>query len=328
MKSTNTFGVHFIVRQLPSGNCYIYARIAVNKSRSELALKQSISKDDWNTAKGIAKPKNEKLKQINSHLEEVRGKLVRHYQQLRLGDDLITAEAVKNAFLGDGKEQEQHSLLWLVSLHNTMMPKVLKYGSMKNYYTTERYIKAFLEKRYPQGDILLKHLNYEFITALDFFIRSQPSKAHDRCNNNGAMKHLQRFKKMIGWATENGWMDKNPFAAFKLKFKRKERDYLRKEELESIERKDFDKPMLLQIKELFIFSCYTGLAYCDLIQLKPENVVTGQDGLKWLSTCRVKTDTPVHVPLLKQALIILEKYQQQPAPAKTELYFPGSVIRK
>ena len=93
MRTTDTFGVHFIARQMPSGNTYIYARISVNRTRAELGIKQSISKSDWNEAKGIARPKNDELKQLNTYLEEVRGKLVWHYQQLRLGDLEIYEQA-------------------------------------------------------------------------------------------------------------------------------------------------------------------------------------------------------------------------------------------
>jgi hypothetical protein len=90
MRSNNTFGVHFITRQNQKGNSTIFARIVVNKTRSELGLKQTIEKDDWNPGKGAAKPKTPALKQLNSYLEEVRAKLVSHYQQLDLDNEHIT----------------------------------------------------------------------------------------------------------------------------------------------------------------------------------------------------------------------------------------------
>jgi hypothetical protein len=240
MKHSNTFGVHFTLRtREQNGKQPIYARITVNKTRCELSLKHYLHKKDWNEIKGIAKPKNEELKQLNSYLEEVRGKLVRHYRELLMQEKELTAETVKDVFAGKAKEEEKHSLLWLVAHHNNMMKAVLKKGSMKNYYTTEKYLKQFLKKNYYKADILLKDLTYEFITAFEFFIRSHPVKKNDPCTNNGTMKHLERLKKIVAWAMKNEWIAKNPFIAFQLKFKKHERDFLQANELVAIETHDF-----------------------------------------------------------------------------------------
>ena len=126
--------------------------------------------------------KNKALKQFNSYREEVRGKLARHYRELQMNGEPLTAAAVKDAYGGIIKEKTaDHSLLWVVSQHNTMMQQVLKKGSMKNYLTTERYLKFFLSKQVKAADMLLKNLAYEFITAFEFYIRTQPVKV----NNDG-----------------------------------------------------------------------------------------------------------------------------------------------
>jgi site-specific recombinase XerD len=324
MRNSNTFGVHFTLRgsRQQNGKLPLYARIVINKTRCELSLKHSLHKNDWNEIKGIAKPKNEELKQLNSFLEEVRGKLVRHYRELLMEGKEITAEAVKDAYAGKVKEEKTYSLLWLIAHHNNLMKAVLKKGSMKNYYTTEKYIKEFLKKNYYKSDILLKELTYEFITAFEFFIRSHPVKKNDPCTNNGTMKHLERFKKMVTWAVKNEWIDKNPFIGFQLKFKKHERDFLQVNELTAIEKQNFDNSMLIKVRDLFVFSCYTGLAYIDVTELKPQHIIANIDGTKWIRTSRAKTNTSVHVPLLKQALIILEKYLQEKEILIRETIFP------
>src|SRR5690349_4588845 len=152
MRNSNTFGVHFTLRSREqNGKHPIYARITVNKTRCELSLKHYLLKKDWNEIKGIAKPKNDELKQLNSYLEEIRGKLVWHYRELLMQGIEATAEAVKDAYAGKVKEEKTYSLLWLVAHHNNMMKAVLKKGSMKNYYTTEKYLKDFLKKNYYKG---------------------------------------------------------------------------------------------------------------------------------------------------------------------------------
>src|SRR6266496_1161730 len=323
MKQPNTFGVHFTLRtREQNGKQPIYARITVNKTRCELSLKHHLHKNDWNEIKGIAKPKNKELKQLNSYLEEVRGKLVRHYRELLMQGKEVTAEAVKDAYAGRVEEGKRYSLLWLIAHHNNLMQVVLKKGSMKNYYTTEKYVKQFLKKNYYKGDVLLKELNYEFITTFEFFIRSHPVKKNDPCTNNGTMKHLERLKKIVAWAVKNEWLNKNPFIGFQLKFKRHERDFLQERELAAIESHEFDNLTLQKVKDLFVFSCYTGLAYVDVTELKPENIITNIDGASWIKTNRAKTDTSVNVPLLKPALLILKKYVVAKETLIRETIFP------
>jgi len=326
MKNANTFGVHYTLRQNRpvNGKFPIYVRITVNKSRCELALKSYLYKDDWNTMKGAAKPKSQELKELNSYLEEVRSKLVVHYQQLELKDAEVTAEAVKNSYLGISEEKaaDKMTLCKLVDMHNDMMKSVLKRGTMKNYFSTAIYIRRFLAKKSPAGDINLEDLNYSFITGLEFYIRNNPLKAEDPCTNNGTMKHLERVKKMVTWATANEWIEKNPFTTYKLKLKRHEMEFLQEDELARVETRDLENPMLRRIRDLFVFSCYTGLAYSDLMDLQPCNILTGVDGLKWIKTSRKKTDIPVNVPLLKPALAIMEKFRAAEGAAKRDTVFP------
>jgi site-specific recombinase XerD len=235
----------------------------------------------------------------------------------------LTAAAVKDAYGGIIKEKKvDHSLLWVVSQHNTMMQEVLKKGSMKNYLTTERYLKAFLSKQLKTADILLKDLAYEFITAFEFYIRTQPMKESDPCTNNGTMKHLERLKKIVNWAVKNEWIDKSPFAHFQLKFKRLERDYLTELELSAIETLELESPALQKVRDLFVFSCYTGLAYVDLMALQPINIISSVDGMKWIKTSRAKTETSVNVPLLTPALAVLEKYSHVLEPSQHGMLFP------
>jgi site-specific recombinase XerD len=325
MKKNNTFGVHFVLRtSRPSDDDKfpVYARIVVNATRCEFSMKQSLSKADWNFGKGAAKPKNPELRALNSHLQEMHGKLHRHYRDLLLEDEPLTATAVKAAFLGIGKEPAiSYSLLWLVNQHHILMQKVLKPGTMKNYHATESYLKRFLVARYKKEDMQLKDLNYEFISGFEFFVRNNSLKENDPCTTNGTMKHLERLKKMVTWAVKNEWIGKDPFSNFRLKFKHTEREFLSEIELAVLESQDFANFMLDRVKDLFLFSCYTGLSYVDLMELRPQQILTGIDKIKWIKTTRAKTDTPVNVPILTPAQAILEKFSADDT-AKRETVFP------
>src|SRR5580658_7999168 len=275
MRSSNTFGVHFVLRRMAKTHS-IFARITVNGTRCELGLKRTIDPSDWNIAKGVAKPKNPALKQLNSLLEEVRAKLVSNYQQLDLSGEYFSAEMLKNAYLGKTIEgEDKMTLNRLVAMHNEMLRKTLEPGTMKNYKSTAIYLRNYMNLKYDAGDIYLKDLSYQFISGFDFYVRNNPLKTGDPCTNNGTMKHLERLKKMVTWAYTNEWIDKDPFIAYKLRFKRHEMEFLDKDELARIEGRALENPMLRRVSDLFIFSCYTGLAYIDLVMLRPANIVTG-----------------------------------------------------
>ena len=323
MRSKNTFGIHFVLRPAQKGTHAIYVRIVVNGTRCELGLKQAIDKKDWNTAKGAARPTNTALKQLNSYLEEVRAKLVSRYQQLDLDGEHITAGKLKNTYLGKTTTGEERITLdRLVALHNEMMEKVLEPGTMKNYRSTAIYLKKYMSLKYDAGDIYLKDLTYPFISGLELYIRINPIKAGDPCTNNGTMKHLERLKKMVTWAYTNEWIDKDPFVAYKLRFKRREMEFLDKDELARIESRDLENPMLRKVRDLFVFSCYTGLAYIDLVMLKPANILAGVDGMQWIKTSRKKTEIPVNVPLLRPAVAKMEKFTSDEKAAMWDTLFP------
>ncbi len=190
------------------------------------------------------------------------------------------------------------------------MIHVLKGGTMKNYYTTERYLLKFLKKKKRIKDIYLKQLNFRFITDFEHYLRTyKNAKKQLMLSNNGVMKHLERFKKMINLAIKLEWMHKNPFSQFQLKYNKFDRQYLNERELSLLENTEFTCERLQKIKDCFVFSCYTGLSYIDVKELTENNIVKGIDNNNWIYTKREKTDEQVKVPILPKAWTILEKYR-------------------
>lgn len=313
MRTSNTFGIHFILRENrgKNGLSAIYMRIVVNKSRSEVALKRQVAADDWSEAKGLAKPKNDELRKLNTHLEQLRGMMAGHYHDLQLQKKIATAEVLKNLFAG--VKDCEHTLHTIVAYHNTNMKDVLAPGTMKNYYTTAGYLKEFVQMQYRRSDIYLSELDYSFITKLEHFLRRrQPDDHQKKLENNGLMKHLERFHKIIRLAVKMSWLDKDPFTMFQLKFNKTERGYLTTAELTRLENKKLTIERIAYVRDLFVLSCYTGLAYIDVMELTPDNLVHGIDNNQWIKTTREKTRIPVNVPLLPQAARIIEKYKTHP----------------
>lgn len=130
------------------------------------------------------------------------------------------------------------------------------------------------------------------------------------CGHNTILKHIERLRKMIGVALRNEWIDKDPFIKFQARFVRKERHFLSLEDLKAIEGKEFAVERLGYVRDLFVFSCYTGLAYNEVMTLKAENICKGIDGDWWIMMMRKKTNLPVRVPLLPKAMVLIEKYKR------------------
>lgn len=119
--------------------------------------------------------------------------------------------------------------------------------------------------------------------SYDFYLRSERN-----CNNNSTVKYLKNFKKIILICIANGWLDRGPFVKYKPQVKEVKRDYLTTDELDNMATKRLVSDRVAQVRDIFVFSCYTGLAYADVKKLKRSEIVTGIDGQKWICTCRQK----------------------------------------
>lgn len=188
---------------------------------------------------------------------------------------------------------------------------------MKNYFTTENYLKDYLKAKHHTSDIYLKQLDYEFTLGFESYLRLMPS-----LQNNGVMKHMERFKKLIRLAVHLNWIEKNPTQRFKLHFDQVDMVYLSKPELEKIKNQEFEKTTLSINRDIFVFSCYTGLPYGDVKVLNKNHLQVGVDGKKWIYMRRSKTNTAVRIPLLEEAERILDCYKDHPRIDGTDNLLP------
>ena len=318
MKTKSTFTVIFFTRKSRSkiNELSIYIRITVNGKRSEMSLKRTVQASQWDSTKNRGRGSSESIKILNAYLDEVYNKLLQCHKELLEEDKVVTSDAIKSRYLGE--DDNSKTLKELIAYHNGNMVHVLKPGTMKNYYTTEGYLQKFLLKKRRLKDIYLKQLNYRFITDFEQYLRTYKGRKKQLVlTNNGVMKHLERFKKMINLAIKLEWMQKSPFSQFQLKYNKFDREYLNERELALIEETEFTSERLQRIKDCFVFSCYTGLSYVDVKELTQNHIVKGIDNNHWIYTKREKTDEQVKVPVLPKAWAILEKYRA--AQEKTDV---------
>lgn len=321
MPDFTTFSVLFFTRKLNAkeNKLSVYARITVNGKCSELSLKRKIPVNKWDSSKGRLKGNSPQTRKINEYFDQVYSKLLDTHKKLLDKDSLITASKIKSSYLG--LDEDHKTLKEIMIYHNEKMKGTLKWGTLKNYYTTAEYLTRFLKEKKKTDNVFLKQINYQFITEFEDFLRHvKPKKGQRPCGPNGTMKHLERFKKLLNLAIKLEWLDKNPFRSYSLKFEKNDRQFLTERELQKLEATTFQSESLERVKDMFLFSCYSGLSYIDLKELTARQIVKGMDGNDWIYTKREKTQQSVKIPLLNSAKLYLNKYLEAELPNTSKIF--------
>ncbi|MDG1804232.1 site-specific integrase [Flavicella sp.] len=324
MKSSTTFSILIWINSSRAINnqAELYGRVTINQKRTNISLKRKIDISSWDKSKSKVKGNSQEARALNQNIDTVKAKIVQSYQTLELENKLITPQLVKARFFGT--DVQHHSLKDIFKYHNENVEHKIHKNTLRSYRTSQRYIQEFIEEKCKTTDMYLTALNHEFIIGFERFLRNYVCKETKRTiANNTAMKHIQRLKKMVNMAISNEWLDKDPFVRFKFSLEKREREFLTATELTFIENYTSKIPRLDLVKDLFIFSCYTGLAYIDIIQLTPDNIHLSIDGNNWLITKRQKTKISVRLPLLEVPKTILEKYQTDIRILSKNMVFPN-----
>ena len=264
MKSMNTLSVLSLIRRARAnklGEVPIYFRITVNKGAVEFSTKHYINPDLWDSQTGRVSGKTALAKVINKDLSNLELSCRKHYNHLITNEKQVTASTIKNLLQGK-EETKQHTIL---SLFTTMVGEIkalegrdYSESTVKHYHTSLKHLKSYIESKYQLKDISLKELNYEFIIEFELYL-----KASCGCNQNGCIKHMQRLRKAITKALHHEYLEKDPFMRYSIKKKKTLVQPLNKYELQAIELKEFTIERLSIIKDVFLFTCYTGLAFSD-----------------------------------------------------------------
>lgn len=317
-----TFSLLFFLKKPKDytvGPVFIYVRITVNGKRAEFSSGVKCDPEKWNSKGGKPLAFNEEGKALIKYLDTIKNKVYDAHNRLIMLNIPITAENIKNRY--SGVIEKAINILEVFQDHNNKMEALLgqEYanGTLERYKTSLRHTKEFIEWKYKISDMDIKDINHAFVTEYEFYLRSER-----KCSNNTTLKYIKNFGKIIRICIANGWIDKNPFANFKVKLKEIERVFLSKEELEAVTTKVFSTKRLGQIRDVFVFSCYTGLAYAYVKKLDKSQIAIGIDGEKWIYTNRQKTDTRSNIPILPVAQAILDKYKDDITCINTNKLLP------
>lgn len=307
-----SFGLLFFLKQAKNHKGAvkpIYMRITVNGAFRDISIKRFWDTKHWNAGLGRAKGTREEDRKLNSYLELLSSKVYQAKKQLVDEDREVSAESIKNILLG--REEEKHMILTAFKQHNAqikaLVGKDFAKATLTRYTTAHDHTAAFIKWKYGVDDLDVKELNYEFASQFAFYLKSKRNCAH-----NSTVKYISNLKKIVLDCMKKGWIVKDPFAGFKTNRKEVIRIALTKNELKRIEEKDFENERLNHVKDIFLFSCYTGLAYIDAYKLKRSDIVIGVDDGNWIITTRQKTESATRLPLLPPAQRIMDKYADHP----------------
>ncbi|TAJ47749.1 MAG: site-specific integrase [Chitinophagaceae bacterium] len=310
-----SFGLLFYLKKpknFKEGQRPVYLRVTVNGISSEISTKRKCDYSDWNSTAGRMDGKTEFAKSLNSYLDVLQRKVYEARKNLAENDHPVTAENIKYLLLGKEICVAKIMLMDVFKHHNEQMAALVgsEYapGTLERYTTSYKHTQSFLEWKYKVSDMDIAKLNYEFISEYEFWLKSVR-----KCDHNTTMKYLSNFRKIVKRCLLNGWLPRDPFIGFKMTKREVERTALTELELQAMASKTFTIERLSLVRDIFLFSCYTGLAYSDVKKLRRSEIIIGIDGEKWIVSKRQKTDVTARIPILPTALAILDKYHNHTA---------------
>lgn len=323
MKTNQTFAVIFFPKKDRNKNSTstVFCRITTNSKRVEFSLKKKVELSEWDSNLNLLRGRTPQAKKFNYYLSDVKSQLHDVYDELRKEQRFITPQLIKARYFGE--DEKAKSLLELYDYHYDLSQQTLSEGTLKMYRTTKSYLDLFLKKKMKSNDVFLAQLSFSFLTKFEQFLRTTKlEKANNQMRHNTVMKHIQRLRTIVNLGVKLEWLPKDPFISYKFTYKKSERSYLPLEQLNLLESSVLPSDRLNLVRDLFAFSCYTGLSYIDVMNLTHDHITRGIDGNKWIFTYRAKTEISVKVPLLQQAEMIIEKYKEDPRAINRGHMFP------
>ncbi|MDH7462184.1 site-specific integrase [Chitinophagaceae bacterium 26-R-25] len=320
-----SFGLLFFLKKQraykPGEGMSIYMRITVDSKYVEVSTKRKCEPSKWNAHAGRANNKLESYKEFNAYLDTLQQKVFEAKRKLLELDKDVNPSNIKDLLIGNDVDENKRMLMKIFAYHNEQMQalvgKEYSAGTMQRYEVSLRHTLSFLEWKYKIKDIDIKKLDYEFLKEYEFWL-----KTVRKCDHNTTMKYLNNFRKIVNICIKSGWLQRDPFLGFNMAKRPVDRVVLTETELNALAQKEFSIPRLAIVRDVFLFSCFSGLAYADVANLKRSDIVIGIDGEKWIVCKRQKTRVPARIPLLPAALDLIAKYEKELPASFGDHVFP------
>jgi len=290
------------------GLCPIKCRITYKEKRKEFSTGEFMNPSEWNTKHQKARSYSIANQQINLQLEIITANIKKAYLQLQLGGTEFSVEDIFNAYSGKPTTKEVKVIEYFqgfLTKKKRLIGIDIQMSTWKKFYCTCQQTQDFIKWKYRKNDVSLDKIKLQFLHDFEYYLKTERRQKQITVN-----KTIQRLRKPIKEAVAEGSLASDPFAPHRPGRVRKEVVFLSTDELYILEKHHFVQPRLQLVKDLFIFCCYTGLAYHEMANLKKEHIVKGFDGNEWIQMKRKKTGRMISVPLLPKAKAILDNYKE------------------
>lgn len=301
-----------------------YLKIYVDGARAEIKTPYNIQQKHWDVKNNKVKTQAPNAQIINNYLETKQSEFNRLAIESTISNEIITVKELKNKLLGktDTPPPRRKTICDAFDYHNHKMEEKVKADqitrkTLLRYQSTKQKVIDFMQLEYNIADKALEEIRLSFITEFEHYLLTV-----DSLQQNTAHKVIKIVKKIMNQAVALDWIPSNPFIHFKCSYKNPDRIVLTQTEIDTLIEKNLTIQRLTEVRDIFIFQCYTGFAYTDLFNFTKNAITIGIDGEYWLTTYRQKTGTKENVPLLPIALEIIEKYKEHPYCLKNNKLLP------
>ncbi|CAK7036307.1 MAG: Tyrosine recombinase XerC [Bacteroides sp.] len=310
-KRRSTFAILFYINRTKirkDGTCQLLCKVSIDAEWEQIGTKASVNPDIWNPETGRADGRSENAVTVNRAIDELTREITNHYNHIKKSLGFVTAELVKNAVKGIG--QKPVTLLALFREHNEEFKKRIGVDRIKetydSYQRSYKHLAVFVQEKKGVEDITLRSLDKVFYDDFEIFLQTdckmKPKTVHE---------HMYRLKKMTMRAVSQGTLRRDPYCRLHPELPKRKSRHLKLEDLKILMSTQIDKPNLQRVRDWFIFSTFTGLAYADLKRLSVNDITQAEDGSWWIHIKRQKTDTTSVIKLLDVPLRIIEKYKHE-----------------
>lgn len=290
------------------GICPIRCRITFNGKRKIFSTGVYVKPRDWYSKAQLIKPPNKEKDNSNTQLSLIKQEINQAFLFLQVNKEQFDVEDIFLQFKGESIKADK-TIMEVFKNHNDRVEKLIgkEYvmPTLWKFNQAKQLLKDFIKFKFGKNDFQFKALTIDFIQEYEFYLKTEKNLAQ-----SSTYKAIQRFRKIIKIAISQGYLDKDPFIMYKCKRPKSKIVFLTKEELELLENHSFTQSKLEQVKDMFVFCCYTGLAFQEMCTLEKKHIMEGFDGNKWIQLERRKTDKILSIPLLPKCLEMIHKFDK------------------
>ncbi|MFR9596803.1 MAG: site-specific integrase [Rikenellaceae bacterium] len=323
MERRKTFALTFFVRRTlvnAKGQAPIFMRITANGTSVEMRVQRTVALDNWSVERGVAKGRDRISREVNEFVDTLRAKALQFHRELELDRKPISARIIKEMLQGNERSNIR-TIKQAFEEHNAQIKKLeskeFSRITVRRYEKSLEVLMEYIKIQYKVDDMAVADIDPQFIDNYMVYLKADHNLSH-----NTAVKRLKNLKKVIRIALMNGWITSDPFRFTKLRETNVEKEFLVKEEIERIIAKEITVPRLAQVRDIYLFCIFSGLAFTDVSTLRAEHIIKDNNGDWWIRKARQKTKNMCNIPLLEVPLALIEKYKDNPICLKRGTVLP------